>query len=228
MSDWSPSSGAAGDRWPGLFGVLIDARAYGSFFYMLLSLATGIFYFTWAVTGIALSLGLSILIIGIPFFLLFVGSIRVIGWVEARIVQGLLGADMPMDAGGAGEGVGFWGQVKFALTDPRTWGTLFYMLLQLPFGVAYFTIAVTFGVTSAALLGAGSYELFTGHNLAERWGGEGHIQIDEWPQLEAFLNSTPGLVACVIVGAVGILLTLHLARAIGVIHGKIAQSLLVR
>jgi hypothetical protein len=225
MSDWSPSSSAAGDRWPGLFGVLIDARAYGSFFYMLLSLATGIFYFTWAVTGIALSLGLFILIIGIPFFLLFVGSIRVIGWVEARIAQGLLGADIPMDAGSAGEGVGFWGQVKFALTDPRTWGTLFYMILQLPLGVAYFTIAVTFGVTSAALIGAGSYSLYTGEMPGERW--DGHIQFDEWPQLEAFLNSTPGLVAMVIVGAIGILVTLHLARAIGVIHGKIAQSLLV-
>ncbi|HEU4662834.1 MAG TPA: hypothetical protein VFS55_02255, partial [Dokdonella sp.] len=44
------------------FGVAADPRAYAALFYMLLSLATGIFYFTWAVTGLSLSFGLSILI----------------------------------------------------------------------------------------------------------------------------------------------------------------------
>ena len=33
------------------FGVAADPRTYASLFYMLLSLATGIFYFTWVVTG---------------------------------------------------------------------------------------------------------------------------------------------------------------------------------
>ena len=33
------------------FGVAADPRAYASLFYMMLSLATGIFYFVWAVTG---------------------------------------------------------------------------------------------------------------------------------------------------------------------------------
>jgi hypothetical protein len=209
--------------WPGLFGVLIDPRAYGALIYMLLSLATGIFYFTWAVTGIALSFGLFILIIGIPFTLLFIGSVRVIGWVEGRIVQALLGVDMAVDAGGGAEGLGFWGQVKHALTDARTWGTLFYMILQLPLGTAYFTLAVTLGVTSAALIGAGSFQLATGERL-----GEGHIQIDGYPQLETFLNSTPGLIAAVIVGAIGLLFMLYIARGIGYLHGRIAQALLVR
>jgi len=36
------------------FGVAADPRTYGALFYMLLSLATGIFYFTWAVTGLSL------------------------------------------------------------------------------------------------------------------------------------------------------------------------------
>jgi hypothetical protein len=228
MSDWSPSSSASGTGGWSFFGVLIDPRAYGALIYMLLSLATGIFYFTWAVTGIALSFGLFILIIGIPFTLLFIGSVRAIGWVEGRIVQALLGVDMAVDSGGGAQGLTFWGQVKHALTDARTWGTLFYMILQLPLGIAYFTLAVTLGVTSAALIGAGSYELFTGQNLAGRWGGDGHIQIDDYPQLETFLNSTPGLIAAVIVGAIGLLLMLHIARGIGYLHGRIAQALLVR
>ncbi|MFS8138717.1 MAG: DUF1700 domain-containing protein, partial [Thermomonas sp.] len=59
------------------FGVVADPRTYASLFYMLLSLATGIFYFTWVVTGIAMSFSLAILIIGIPFVILYFGSVRV-------------------------------------------------------------------------------------------------------------------------------------------------------
>src|SRR5215472_14779102 len=52
------------------FSVMADPRAYASLFYMLLAVFTGILYFTWAVTGTALSAGLFVLIIGLPFLLL--------------------------------------------------------------------------------------------------------------------------------------------------------------
>ena len=55
------------------FGVIIDPRAWAGLFYMLLSLATGIVYFTTVVTGLSLSAGLAILIIGIPVAILFGG-----------------------------------------------------------------------------------------------------------------------------------------------------------
>src|SRR5262249_16389811 len=50
---------SAGERqpYPGFFGVVKDPVTYGALLYMLLSLATGIFYFTWGVTGLSLSLG---------------------------------------------------------------------------------------------------------------------------------------------------------------------------
>ncbi|MFC1984321.1 hypothetical protein ACFLVO_04865 [Chloroflexota bacterium] len=48
------------------FGVFVDPIAWGSFLYPLFSLATGILYFTWVVTGISLSTGLIVLIIGLP------------------------------------------------------------------------------------------------------------------------------------------------------------------
>src|SRR5689334_2818868 len=77
------------------FGVAADPRAYAALFYMLLSLATGIFYFTWAVTGLSLSAGLLVLIIGIPFIVLFLSSVRVLSLVEGRIVEVMLGERMP-------------------------------------------------------------------------------------------------------------------------------------
>ena len=62
---------------------------------MLLALVTGIFYFTMTVTGLSMSAGLLVLIIGIPFFLLFVGFTRVLALAEGRLVEGLLGQRMP-------------------------------------------------------------------------------------------------------------------------------------
>ena len=51
------------------FGVYLDPRAYLSLLYLTLCLMTGIVYFTFAVTGLSMSAGFAILIIGIPFFL---------------------------------------------------------------------------------------------------------------------------------------------------------------
>ena len=77
------------------FGVAADPRAYAALFYMVLSLATGIFYFTWVVTGTSLSAGFAVLIIGIPFVILFLGSVRMLSLLEGRIVEVMLGERMP-------------------------------------------------------------------------------------------------------------------------------------
>src|SRR5579863_6387523 len=50
-----PKPEAPPERRYGFFSVVRDPKAYGALLYMLLSLATGIFYFVWAVTGISLS-----------------------------------------------------------------------------------------------------------------------------------------------------------------------------
>ena len=60
------------------FGVVADPYTYGALFYMLLAMATGTFYFTVVTTGVSLSLGLMILIIGIPLLVLFLALIRVL------------------------------------------------------------------------------------------------------------------------------------------------------
>src|SRR5262249_56718861 len=99
---------------------------------MLLALPTGIFYFTWAITGVSFTIGFAILIIGIPFALLFLGSIRVISWVEGRVVEALLGVRMPRRLPSQEQGGTIWQRIKRMLADGRTWSSLFYMLLQLP------------------------------------------------------------------------------------------------
>lgn len=204
----------------GFFNVVSDPRTYGALLYMLLSLATGIFYFTWAVTGLSLTLGFAILIIGIPFALLFIASVRVLSYVEGRIVEALLGVRMPRrppTEPSADDGL--LTKIKEAFTDLRTWSSLFYMLLMLPLGITYFVIGVVGLAVSLGVVGGSIFGLIT---------GESHIQIQEAPYLEHLLHTAPGLILLAVVGTLMFFLVLHVARAIGWVHGKIAEALLVR
>src|SRR5271169_2577956 len=114
------------------FGVYLDPRAYSSLFFMLLTLATGIVYFTFVVTGLSLSAGFAILIIVIPFFLAFIGIARVIALGEGRLLEAITGERMPRRPLHPGPPAGWWARIGEMLKDVRTWTTLAYLVLMLP------------------------------------------------------------------------------------------------
>jgi uncharacterized membrane protein len=203
----------------GFFGVVSDPRTYGALLYMLLSLVTGIFYFTWTVVGISITAGTSILIIGIPLALVFLMSFRLLSHVEGRIVEGLLGVRMPRRLPAANVDERIWPQIKDALGDSRTWTSMMYLLLMLPLGVLYFTLGIVGLALSLGITGGSIWSLVT---------NEGHIQFTGAPALEHFLNTAPGLVLLALAGVFVLFLVLHMARFIGWTHGKIAEGLLVR
>src|SRR5271163_3592246 len=124
------------------FGVFLDPRAYTSLFFMLLSLATGIIYFVFAVVGLSVSAGLAVLIIGVPFFLMFVAISRVVSLAEGRLIEAMTGERMPRRPVYQGSAQGFWARIIEMLKDRRTWTTIAYFILMLPIGVAYFVTAV--------------------------------------------------------------------------------------
>lgn len=253
-----PASPIASSRahrsYPGFFGVIKDPVTYGALLYMLLSLATGIFYFSWTVTGLSLSPFFLILIIGIPFFLLFIGSVRMFSYIEGRIVETLLGVRMPrrLSVPPAGR---FWEKIKRTLKDVRTWSSLAYMLLMLPLGIVYFTAAVTGLALSGGLVFGGLWDLINfGHinvvtGVAHVGGlvinGHDFIGYNDAPhgslmhaQGLVFYNPpdwmlpfvhTPLLgLFFIVVGILVFFLMLHIARAIGWLHGRLAEHLLVR
>jgi|HubBroStandDraft_2_1064218.scaffolds.fasta_scaffold77053_2 uncharacterized membrane protein len=201
------------------FGVFLDPRAYTSLFLMLLSLATGVIYFTFAVTGLALSAGLSVLIIGIPFFLLFMALTRVVSLAEGRLIEATTGERMPRRPVHQSSTGGFWTRVGDMLKDRRTWTTLAYFILMLPLGIAYFVIAVVGLSVSLAFIFAPLVE------LAGRFG---------WFGLPHDLHSNPAwldspwlMPFLVVVGVLLLTLLMHLARGIGRLHAMYAKALLV-
>ncbi len=199
------------------FGVAADAHTYGALFYMLLALATGIFYFTWVVTGISLSAGFSVLIIGIPFVVLFFGSVRGLSLLEGRIVEVMLGVRMPRRPPyPAQQGVPLLKRIGAMFTDARSWTTLFYMLLMLPLGIIYFTLTVTLLSVSLALAAAPAIKAF-GFNVINM-------------NIDGYRYDGPDWAGTIVLCLLGIVLlfaTLHLVRGIGRLHGQIAKHLLV-
>jgi uncharacterized membrane protein len=198
------------------FGVFADPRAYLSLLYMLLALVTGIAYFTFAVTGLSLSLGLAILIIGVPFFLLFIGATRVVALAEGRIVESLLGTRMPRRPAYPDRETPLLQRIVEMLKDPRTWGTLLYLVAMLPLGVFYFTFVVVGIIVSLAILLAPVFALLYHFGLVQIDGSV----VMQYPH--------PALLPLIsIVGLLMLTVTMHLARGIGYLHGQLAKTLLV-
>jgi len=199
------------------FGVAADPRTYGALFYMLLALATGVFFFTWSVTGVALSVGFSILIIGVPFVVLFISTIRVLSLVEGRIVETLLGVRMPRRPAYVQRGVPLLTRIGHMFSDPRTWSTLLYFVLMLPLGTLYFSLAVTGLSLSLGLIFAPVASAFID-------GAQSGIFFDG----ERVIPAAVVLPVALAVGILVLFLTLHMARAVGQLHGRIAHHLLVK
>jgi hypothetical protein len=141
---------------PGLlrrfFSVHFDPRAYTSLFFILLALASGIVYFRIAVTGISLSIGLGILLIGIPIFSTFSGMVRVISL--GRLIEAMTGERMPRRPVHPGRKMSLWASIVAMLKDARTWTTLAYFILMLPLGTLYFMVAVVGLSVGIGCLGA--------------------------------------------------------------------------
>jgi uncharacterized membrane protein len=199
------------------FGVALDPHTYGSLFYMLLALPLGILYFTWAVTGVSLSAGLLILIIGVPFIVLFIGTVYALSLVEGRLVETLLGERMPRRPHVPARQGGFLERVKEIVAEPRTWSTLLYMVLMLPLGIVYFTAIVTLLSLSFGFTFGGVVTVLW--QLGFVWIDGAYIQPD-WLEPFAFLLVPLGI--ALFFG------TLHLARGIGRLHGTLAKHMLVR
>jgi len=216
-----PASSAFG-RFFSIFG---DGRAYAGLLFMLFSLATGLLYFTVTMVGTSMSIGLAILIIGVPFFIAFIGVTRALALVECRLVEAVSGVRMPRRPQHPGAPQKFWARVTDMLGDTRTWTTLAYNVLMMPLGILYFTLAI-FGVTlSLSLVAAPVYEIIRviGGFEPEHMHPLKVQLIDE----PAWLITPLGLLLCFVVGVLLLKLTLHLSRGIVRGHAYLAKSMLV-
>jgi uncharacterized membrane protein len=205
------------------FGVFLDPRAYTSLFFMLLCMATGIIYFVFAIVGLSLSAGLAVLIIGVPFFLMFVAVGRVVSLAEGRLIEAMTGVRMPRRPVYQGTALGLWARIGEMLRDRRTWTTIAYFVLMLPIGILYFVIAVVGLCVSLAFIALP----ITVICAQAGWFGMSGVEVFSQAQPEWLFDSG---MAIPILGLAGVLLLtsfMHLARGVGRLHALFAKSMLV-
>jgi hypothetical protein len=115
----------------------------------------------------------------------------------------------------ADRGKTFGARMKAMFTDPRTWSTVLYMLLMLPVGVLYFSIAITGLCLSLELaLSPIIYAIF----------GIGIVNFNHY-HLAPPLWATP---LTIVLGVIVLCGTLHLARGVGRVQGGLAKHFLVK
>jgi hypothetical protein len=196
------------------FGIIADPRAWGSLLYMLLALVTGVVYFSWAVTGLSLSLGLAILIFGVPVAILFLLSVRGISFLEGRMVEGLLGVQMPRRMTFTRPGMKWMDRLKMLATDRQTWFSILYMLLQLPLGIIYFTLVVTLVSLALSFMAVPFVQTFVDIPLI--YFGSRSYYFPFWSYPLVFFG-----------GVLIFLVTMHLAKLVGNLQGRYAKTLLI-
>jgi hypothetical protein len=206
----APSEDLPPERpWPGFFGVLADPRAYTSLVYLLVSFMTGLLYFIWTMVGLSLSLGLLVLIIGLPMLVLFLGSVRALGLGEGR-----LDVRMPRRPPLLPEGRRWSDRLKALFVDPYTWKCLVYTFIHWP--LSLITFLLTFlGLAFSLALVAAPFAHWC-------WQLPVVVTLDQ-----EFLLPTWILVLMPLGGVMGLLGTLHMALGLGRIHGHFARNLLV-
>ena len=201
---------------PGFLGVFGDPLSWGGLVYMLISLITGTLYFSWTVTALSTSLGLMILIIGIPVTILFLLSIRGLAFLEGRLVEALLGERMPRRPAFTDPTKSWSERLKDLLLGRETWLSIIYLLLMLPMGIFYFSLSFSLLVIGLALIASPllvwifNVPITFVNNPGWVW------QYPDW--------ATP---LAALAGFLLITLTMHLARGVGRLHSRFAKALLV-
>lgn len=188
------------------FNVVARRSTYANIAYVWLAFPLGIAYFVLLTTGSALSIGLSLLWIGLVVMLALVLSIRGLGNFERLLSKWLLGEPVAMPSGAASETT-VWPRLKRILKDPATWKGGLFLLVKFPVGLACWVVSVASFAVSVAFI------------LAPFDQG-GTIYFGDWT-----LQDPTGGLLIVAFGAL-LLLTLHLHNAMGALWRFMARHLL--
>ncbi|MYR93220.1 MULTISPECIES: sensor histidine kinase [unclassified Streptomyces] len=126
----------------------LDRSTWREIAHLLVNLAMAIAGFVYALLVIAVGVGLSVTVIGLPVLVSGLRGARWLGGVERGRARSLLGVRIeepsPLPRGRRGEGVLTW--LWSGLKDPVGWRSLLYGFIRLPWGV------LTFAVTLVSLV----------------------------------------------------------------------------
>ncbi len=185
-----------------IFGPVVEPQTYRNLLYTFISFPFGLTAFVMVLTGLAMGIGMAIIVVGFVILALTLALARAFGAVERSLARSLLGA--AFETAVKAPGSGFRG----GLTDRRSWTSAAYFVLRLPVVVVGFAVSMVL-VSSVPLIATP----FLYATLPVYVGGERVTTSDE-----AMLVSLGG---CVL-----FLLAVHAVNGIAAISRRMAVALL--
>lgn len=167
-----------------------DRQTYLRISYLLLAFPLGTLYFVVIITGLSTGAGLAIVIVGFPILVATLLAWLLFGRIERELAIHLLGAQIRPTSVPDPVRRSTWQRLLKTLGDPVTWKTLVYLLLEFPFGVFSFTLAVVLITVAVALIlypveyavANALYQQFpTGLSTGTMWPGvtiDGHFDLN--------------------------------------------------
>ena len=194
--------------WPSRFaGVVVRGQTWLNLGYNVLAFPTGLAYFIVLIVGVALGVGLAILVVGLAILLATLAAWRTFAALERGLARGLLGVPiaMPPDRRdlGAVERVQRW------LRDPVTWKSLVFVALKFPLGIVTFATVAGLGFVALVMLFSPLIVLGT------------PVTIFGW-----MVSSSAQALPLMLLGVPATLLILHLSNGLGWLWALFARVML--
>ncbi|GDY74820.1 histidine kinase [Streptomyces avermitilis] len=223
--DWdSPGSPGAGERrhrLPAPLRAPIEARSWREFGYLMLGLPVGIAMFIYAVTMFALGAGLLVTFLGIPVLAAALAGCRGFGVLERARARRLLGLEVadPEPLRMKGHGPMAW--MGAMLKSGASWRHLLYAVLQFPWAVFAFVVALNFWAYGWALL---TYPLWFW--VFPMYGGQGGLQLYGDQAHSIYLDNPFEITVTALVGLLFTMATPWIVRALTTVDRLLVHGLL--
>lgn len=194
-----------------VIGPLGQARTYRNLLYLLVTFPLGVAYFVVLTVGVALGVGLTVVLVGIPLLIGVVLGTRYLCAFERELANELLMLDISSPEDAVTDETALWPRIRAQLVARSTWRGIVHLALKLPLGIATFGLLVTSLSLSVGLILA---------PLVYTVPGTG-IDLGVWT-----IDTLAEAVIAVPVGLIGLLVSIHLFNLTARLLGRVARALL--
>ncbi|WP_276259219.1 sensor domain-containing protein [Haloglomus litoreum] len=132
-------------------------RTYGNLLYLALAFPLGIAYVVFLGVGLGLSVGLAVLLVGVPLFVGVLLATVALVTVERRLATTLLGVDLDPPDWRFRDREGAVDRATALVVDPAVWLGLLFLATRLAVGIGGFVLLMVLLVPSLVLVATPLY-----------------------------------------------------------------------
>ncbi|MEU9243185.1 sensor domain-containing protein [Streptomyces sp. NPDC048385] len=208
-------------RVPAVLRAPFEARSWHEFGYVLLGLPVGVTLFVWTVTMASLGVGLLVTFVGIPLLAVALAGCRGFGTMERARARTLLKLEVADPEPLRMRKPGLFAWVGAVLKSGTSWRHLLYAVLQFPWSMFSFVVALSFWTYGWALL---TYPLWFW--VFPVWVGQGGLQLYGDAHHSVYLDNPFEITVTALVGLLFTLATPWIVRALTLVDRVLVHGLL--